>query len=73
MLTNLLPESAYEKPTPTGWSKKRTFAKLFQEYGLNFVSFSETTEHGPDGISYPAIFAITFINIWAYLAPWIDQ
>jgi hypothetical protein len=41
------PWSAYEKPTPTGWSTKKTFACSFQPYFHGVGPLSSEIRHGP--------------------------
>ena len=45
--TTVSPYSAYENPTPTGWSTKKIFALSFQPYGLGSVLFGLVTLQGP--------------------------
>ena len=46
--TTSSPKSAYENPTPTGWSMKKTFAWSFHEYSNRSVVFVLVTLHGPN-------------------------
>ena len=51
------PWSAYEKPTPMGWSKNIMFAFVFHAYGLNNVLFADSMSQGPAEASLGTIHA----------------
>jgi hypothetical protein len=45
--TTCSPKSAYDQPTPTGWSMKNMLALEFQDSGWYFVVLASTTRQGP--------------------------
>ena len=53
VLTTYSPYSAYENPTPIGWSMKKTLAFSFQEYGLKVELSGFVTRHGPSSMNNP--------------------
>lgn len=49
-LTTSSPYSAYEKPTPMGWSTKKMFAFVFHECAKGLVPLASEILHGPDDV-----------------------
>lgn len=52
-LTTASPYSAYENPTPIGWSTKKMFAFVFHDSGWTTVELSSLTLQGPSSMNKP--------------------